>query len=110
MRATAHHAEKFPMKLHEYQAKAQLANFGIPVLTGAVADKPAHVAAALKKAGKGPWVVKAQVHTGGRGKAGGVRLVKTPADAKKAASDILGMRLVTHQTGPQGLLVRKILI
>jgi len=98
------------MKLHEYQAKRRLAADGVPVLEGGVADAPGQVKALLKKLGKGPWVVKAQVHTGGRGKAGGVRVVKKEAEAVIAAKNILGMTLVTHQTGPQGLLVRKVLI
>ncbi|HND63855.1 MAG TPA: ADP-forming succinate--CoA ligase subunit beta [Elusimicrobiota bacterium] len=97
------------MKLHEYQAKSLMDGFGLPVLTGAVIGKPGETAAALKKTGKGPWVLKAQVHTGGRGKAGGVKLVKTPKDAAAFAKGLLGKTLVTHQTGPQGLVVRKIL-
>jgi succinyl-CoA synthetase beta subunit len=75
-----------------------------------VISKPAEVASALKKVGRGPWVVKAQVHTGGRGKAGGVRLVKTAAQAKEFAQGLLGKTLVTHQTGPQGLVVRRLLV
>ncbi len=98
------------MKLHEYQAKKQLSGFGVNVLAGVVVDRPAQTTSALKKMGKGPFVVKAQVHTGGRGKAGGVRLVKSAKEAAQAAKEILGMRLVTHQTGPQGLIVRKVLI
>lgn len=98
------------MKLHEFQAKKAMAGFGVPVLNGAVVSKPGEVSAALKKVGRGPWVLKAQVHTGGRGKAGGVRVVKTPAQAKAFAEEILGKTLVTPQTGPQGLVVRRVLI
>ncbi|MBL0349834.1 MAG: ADP-forming succinate--CoA ligase subunit beta [Elusimicrobia bacterium] len=97
------------MKLHEYQAKILMGGFGLPVLTGAVIGKPGEAAAALKKIGQGPWVLKAQVHTGGRGKAGGVKLIKTPKEAAAFAKGLLGKTLVTHQTGPQGLVVRKIL-
>jgi succinyl-CoA synthetase beta subunit len=97
------------MKLHEYQAKGRLASFGIPVLNGAVIDGPGRAAGALKKAGKGPWVLKAQVHTGGRGKAGGVKVVKNAKEAAAFVKAILGTALVTHQTGPQGLVVRKLL-
>ncbi len=98
------------MKLHEYQAKGRLAAIGLPVLAGQVVEKPAQVKAALRRLGRGPWVLKAQVHTGGRGKAGGVKPAKTPAEAVRLAQDMLGMRLVTHQTGPQGLLVRRLLV
>jgi succinyl-CoA synthetase beta subunit len=98
------------MKLHEYQAKEQLEKFGLPVLPRAVVDKPSQAVPALKKLGRGPWVVKAQVHTGGRGKAGGVRVVRNAKEAAQAARDMLGMTLVTHQTGPRGLRVRRVMI
>jgi succinyl-CoA synthetase beta subunit len=98
------------MKLHEYQAKRRLAAFGLPVLAGEVVEKPAQTAAALKKVGRGPWVLKAQVHTGGRGKAGGVRVARSPKEVAQHAREMLGMLLVTHQTGPQGLKVRRLLI
>ena len=97
------------MKVHEYQAKEILRRFGVPVPRGRVAETPqeaARVAAEIA----GPVAVKAQVHAGGRGKAGGIRLASNPAEAEKTAADILGMRLVTHQTGPQGVLVRKVLV
>ncbi len=97
------------MKLHEYQAKRLMAEHGLPVQTGVVIAKPSETAAALKKLGKGPWMVKAQVHTGGRGKAGGVAILKTAKEAAAFAKKILGTTLVTHQTGPQGLVVRKLL-
>jgi succinyl-CoA synthetase beta subunit len=98
------------MKLHEFQAKEQLAAFGVPVQGGVVVEKPSQVSAALKKLGKGPWVLKAQVHTGGRGKGGGIKIAKTPQEAAGFAKGMIGMTLVTHQTGPQGLKVRKALI
>ena len=97
------------MKVHEYQAKDILRRFGVPVPSGRLAETPqeaARVAAEIA----GPVAVKAQVHAGGRGKAGGIRLASNPAEAEKTAADILGMRLVTHQTGPQGVLVRKVLV
>ena len=99
------------MKLLEHEAKAIFRARGIPVPpTGGVIAKTAQLAGALKRAGKGPWVVKAQVLAGGRGKAGGVKLAKTPAEAKAAAAAILGMRLISPQTGPQGVLVKEVLV
>ena len=98
------------MKLHEYQAKRRMDAFGLPVLKGAVISSVADVAAALKRVGDGPWVLKAQVHTGGRGKAGGVRLVKDVGEAEIFVQGLLGKKLVTHQTGPEGLVVRTILV
>jgi succinyl-CoA synthetase beta subunit len=97
------------MKLHEYQAKRRMEEFGLPVLKGRVITKAGQVAAALEKLGTGPWVLKAQVHTGGRGKAGGVRLVRDAAEATAFAKGLLGKPLITHQTGPQGLIVRSFL-
>ncbi len=97
------------MKLHEYQAKRRMEEFGLPVLKGRVITKAGQVAAALEKLGTGPWVLKAQVHTGGRGKAGGVRLVRDAAEATAFAKGLLGKPLITHQTGPQGLIVRSLL-
>jgi succinyl-CoA synthetase beta subunit len=102
--------KELSMKLHEYQAKERLAVAGVPVQAGLVAEKAAQVPAILKKLGKGPWVIKAQAHTGGRGKGGGIKLVKTPKEAVEAAKKIIGMTLVTHQTGPAGLPVRKVLV
>jgi len=98
------------MKIHEYQAKAVLARHGVPVPKSGVAST---VAEALKRAdeiGKGPWVVKAQIHAGGRGKGGGVKVVKTREELEGAATRIIGMQLVTPQTGPAGQKVRKVLI
>ncbi len=97
------------MKLHEYQAKRRMEGFGIPVLPGAVIEAEEQAVSALKKIGKGPWVLKAQVHTGGRGKAGGVKVVKDAEEARAFARGLLGKTLVTRQTGPQGLRVRKLL-
>ncbi len=99
------------MKLHEYQAKDLLEATGVRVLKGAVASDPAGIEAAIATLSPGgPWVVKAQVHAGGRGKAGGVKLAKTREDLREKARAILGMTLVSNQTGPQGVKVRKILL
>ncbi|MCK9487020.1 MAG: ADP-forming succinate--CoA ligase subunit beta [Dehalococcoidia bacterium] len=97
------------MKLHEYQAKEVLARFGVPVPRGRVARTPDEAEAIAKELG-GRVVVKAQAHTGARGKAGGVKLAADPAEAKAHAANIIGMTLVTHQTGPQGLPVSSVLV
>ena len=97
------------MKVHEYQAKDIFARYGIPVPLGSVASTPIEALEAARDVGA-PVVVKAQVHAGGRGKAGGIVLADTPADAERAASTILGSQLVTAQTGPQGVPVRKVLV
>ena len=91
------------MNLHEYQAKALFAEFGIPVPEGRVAATPAEAMAAAEALGGELWVVKAQVHAGGRGKAGGVRLARTVEEVGEHAQGLLGTRLVTHQSGPEGL-------
>jgi succinyl-CoA synthetase beta subunit len=98
------------MNVHEYQAKELLREFGVPVPAGAVASTPAEAEEASRGLGKGVLVVKAQVHAGGRGKGGGIKLGKSPAEAKQIASEMLGMTLVTHQTGPEGKLVRKVYV
>jgi succinyl-CoA synthetase beta subunit len=99
------------VKLLEHEAKEVFARYGIPVpRTGGVITKASQVGAALKKAGKGPWVLKAQVLAGGRGKAGGVKVAKTPAEAAAIAKDMVGMRMVTHQTHGRPLLVREVLV
>ncbi len=98
------------MKFHEYQAKRRMEAFGLPVLKGAVLSAVSDVPSALNSVGNGPWVMKAQIHSGGRGKAGGVRLVKDAAEAEMFARGLLGKKLVTHQTGPEGLVVRTILV
>ncbi len=97
------------MKIHEYQAKAILARYGVPVPRGKVAFTVDEAEAAAKELGAGV-VVKAQIHAGGRGKGGGVKLAKDAAEAKEVASKILGMTLITHQTGPEGRLVKRLLI
>jgi len=97
------------MKLHEHQAKRLMAGYGLPVLSGQVLESAERIGAALKKVGNGPWVLKAQVHTGGRGKAGGVKVVADDKEARAFVKGLIGKSLVTHQTGPQGLEVRKIL-
>ena len=97
------------MKVHEYQAKEVLSRYGVPVPGGRVADT-ADEAAAIAAELSLPVAVKAQIHAGGRGKGGGIKLAATPDEARKAAGEIIGMRLVTHQTGPEGRLVRRVLV
>src|SRR5581483_3032531 len=97
------------MKVHEHQGKAILKEFGVPVPPGDVADTPAQARAVAERLG-GKVVVKAQVHAGGRGKAGGVKLADDPAGAEAAAKQILGMMLKTPQTPPEGIKVRKVLV
>ncbi len=98
------------MKIHEYQAKEILQKFNVAVPKGIVAFTPDEAVAAAKKIGGKVWVVKAQIHAGGRGKGGGVKLAKNLREVRKLAKEILGMRLVTHQTGPEGKIVKRILI
>lgn len=98
------------MKLHEYQSKELFARYGLPVMPGMLITDLSQVPQALEKFPKGPWVVKAQVHAGGRGKAGGVKIAKTPEETLEKARAMLGMRLVSPQTGPEGRLVRKIYV
>lgn len=98
------------MKIHEYQAKQILAEFGVPTLRSIVCDTVDEVEAAAKELGGGTVVVKAQVHAGGRGKGGGVKLAHSPVEAREVGDAILGMTLVTHQTGPEGVFVRKVLV
>ncbi len=98
------------MKIHEYQAKEIFRKFNIPTPRGKVAFSKEEAVAAAKELGKFPMVVKAQVHAGGRGKAGGVKLVKSMDELENVVSSMLGMKLVTHQTGPEGKIVRKLLI
>jgi succinyl-CoA synthetase beta subunit len=97
------------MKIHEYQAKALLSKYGVAVPRGEVATTVAEAVEAGKRLGL-PAVVKAQIHAGGRGKGGGVKLARTAEELEAAASSILGMTLVTHQTGPEGRLVKTLLI
>src|SRR5690349_17445854 len=97
------------MKIHEYQAKAILAKYDVPVPRGEVAYTVEEAEAAAKKIG-GSVVVKAQIHAGGRGKGGGVKIAKDAAEAAGIAKNMLGMKLVTHQTGPEGRIVQRLLI
>jgi succinyl-CoA synthetase beta subunit len=97
------------VKIHEYQAKAILAQHGVPVPRGEVATTAAEAADIARRLG-GTVVVKAQIHAGGRGKGGGVKVVKNAADAEQVAKDIIGMQLVTHQTGPAGQRVGRVLV
>ena len=102
------------MNIHEYQAKELLKKYGVRIQEGIVANTPEEAEAAairLKEEYNSGWcVIKAQIHAGGRGKGGGVKLAKSASEAKELASKILGMQLVTHQTGPEGKLVRKVLV
>jgi succinyl-CoA synthetase beta subunit len=98
------------MKIHEYQAKAILARHGVPVPRGETLSDAAEAAAVARRLGTKVVVVKAQIHAGGRGKGGGVKLAKSPEDAQKLATAMLGMTLVTHQTGPEGRVVSRVLI
>ena len=98
------------MKIHEYQAKEVLAKHGVAVPRGFVIDDPGQAEAATRKLGTDVVVVKAQIHAGGRGKGGGIKLAKTPGEAKSHASKIIGMTLVTPQTGASGRKVKKVLI
>jgi len=98
------------MNIHEYQAKAVLREFGVAVPQGFPALTAAEAVAAAKKLGGPVWVVKAQIHAGGRGKAGGVKIVKSIEEVEKEAKRLLGSTLVTHQTGPQGKQVHRLYI
>jgi succinyl-CoA synthetase beta subunit len=98
------------MKIHEYQAKSILARYGVPVPRGETLTSAADAAAIARRLGTKVVVVKAQIHAGGRGKGGGVKLARSPEDAEKLAGQMLGMTLVTHQTGPEGRVVARVLI
>ena len=98
------------MNLHEYQSKALFTSYGIPVPKGLVAATGSEAAEAARTIGGSKWVVKAQVHAGGRGKAGGVKLVDSPEAAEQAADAMIGQQLVTHQTGPEGLPIRQVFV
>ncbi|NML42689.1 ADP-forming succinate--CoA ligase subunit beta [Ramlibacter sp. G-1-2-2] len=98
------------MKIHEYQGKEILRNFGVPVPRGIPAFTVQEAVEAAQKLGGPVWVVKAQIHAGGRGKGGGVKVAKTVDDVKALAGQILGMQLKTHQTGPEGQKVRRLYI
>ncbi|MFA6457278.1 MAG: ADP-forming succinate--CoA ligase subunit beta [Bacteroidota bacterium] len=98
------------MKIHEYQGKDILRKFGVPVPRGEVAFSVDEAVNAAKRLGGSVWVVKAQIHAGGRGKGGGVKVAKSIDEVKQYAKQILGMTLITHQTGPEGRLVKRLLI
>jgi len=98
------------MNIHEYQAKEILRKYGVAVLKGKVATTPEEAEAAAKELSGGLCVVKAQIHAGGRGKAGGVKLAKDPQTAREIATALLGKKLVTHQTGPEGKEVQKVFV
>jgi len=98
------------MNIHEYQAKEVFRRYGIPVPDGIALDKPEDAKAAFEKLGTKVCAVKAQIHAGGRGKAGGVKLAKSAAEAAEMAKAMWGMTLVTHQTGPEGRVVRKVYV
>ncbi|HEY5973192.1 MAG TPA: ADP-forming succinate--CoA ligase subunit beta [Geobacteraceae bacterium] len=98
------------MNIHEYQAKAILRKFGVPVPDGHVCYNGASAREWAKRLGEGPWVVKAQIHAGGRGKGGGVKLARTSEEVRLIARDMLGMTLRTHQTGPEGKVVTRVLV
>jgi len=97
------------MKIHEYQAKQIMSDYGVPIPKGRVVSTPQEARQVAQELGV-PVVVKAQIHAGGRGKGGGIKLADTPAQAEEAAKEIIGMRLVTHQTGPEGRIVKKVLV
>jgi succinyl-CoA synthetase beta subunit len=98
------------MKIHEYQGKALLKDYGVPVPRGIVARSPEEAETAARELGTEVVVVKAQIHAGGRGKGGGVKLAKSPEEARQIAEQMLGMMLITHQTGPEGREVKTLLI
>ncbi len=98
------------MNIHEYQAKALLSDFGVAVPKGRIAFTVEQAISGAQELGGPVWVVKAQIHAGGRGKGGGVKVVSSMEDLRSAASDVLGMQLVTHQTGAEGQLVKRIYI
>jgi succinyl-CoA synthetase beta subunit len=98
------------MNLHEYQSKKILASYGVPVPDGRVASSPQEAVAAAQALGGAAWVVKAQVHAGGRGKAGGIKLVRDLEAVGSAAASMLGQRLVTAQTGATGLPIERVYV
>ena len=98
------------MKIHEYQAKEILKQFGIPVPHGGVAQTPGEAREIARQIGAGKTMVKAQIHAGGRGKVGGIKDASSPEEVETAAEEMIGMRLVTAQTGPEGKKVRKVLV
>ena len=98
------------MNIHEYQAKEILRKFGVATLLGKVANTPEEAMAAAKEIGGSIWVVKAQIHAGGRGKGGGVKIAKSIEEVGELTKKMIGMTLITHQTGPEGKVVQKVFI
>jgi len=98
------------MDIHEYQSKEILAGYGIPIAAGGLAYSPEQAAYRAIEIGGEAWVVKAQIHSGARGKAGGIKVCKTEAEVSKAAEELLGAKLITHQTGPQGKICHRLYI
>jgi succinyl-CoA synthetase beta subunit len=98
------------MNIHEYQAKALLKDYGVAILRGQIAYTPEDAEAAARELGGPRWVVKAQIHAGGRGKGGGVKLARSVEEVRQLAGQMLGMTLVTHQTGPVGRQVRRVYV
>src|SRR5437762_12620698 len=98
------------MNIHEYQAKELLAKFGVPVPQGGVAYAAAEAVETARRIGGTIWVVKAQIHAGGRGKVGGVKLVRSEDEIAAAARELIGKKLVTHQTGPEGREVKRVYV
>src|SRR3981081_1763434 len=103
-------SRKTSMKIHEYQAKELLRKYGVATPRGVPCFSVEEAVAAARELGGKVWVVKAQIHAGGRGKGGGVKVAKSPDEVHEYASTILGMTLVTHQTGPEGRLVKRLLV
>jgi succinyl-CoA synthetase beta subunit len=108
--ASATFTKELLMNIHEYQAKAILRKFGVPVPDGHVCYNGASAREWAKRLGDGPWVVKAQIHAGGRGKGGGVKLARSADEVRDTARAMLGMTLRTHQTGPEGKVVTRVLV
>ncbi|SDE71662.1 ADP-forming succinate--CoA ligase subunit beta [Desulfuromonas thiophila] len=98
------------MNIHEYQAKAVLRHFGVPVPEGHVVYNSNAARDWARRLGDGPWAIKAQIHAGGRGKGGGVKIAKSADEVRKYARNMIGMTLVTHQTGPEGKTVKRLLV
>ncbi len=98
------------MKIHEYQAKNLLKNYGIPVLKGALIESKDQIKQALDKVSDHSWIIKSQIHAGGRGKGGGIQLAQSKEDAQRHCENMLGMNLITPQTGPEGKTVQKLYI
>ena len=98
------------MDIHEYQAKELLANFGVPVPSGGIAYTPEQAVYRATEIGGARFAVKAQIHSGARGKAGGIKLCSSEDEVRDAAAELLGKTLVTHQTGPEGKVVHRIYV